>query len=211
MFSHKMHNAVHMQTDLLHLEGLYFDRLTSWWYQKSWLIFIRCYLAKQLLCFENRDKLLAFVLLILLLSRHTHMLHLLESRKTPLFPQMFHMSPICWSILHYDNPANCHLSVPYTKQSKISPELLIHLRCIMAHIWDCLFVAFEASLRADGTWNHVRSHEFMMCFISPAPPCCRAQTAADVMECTFVNIYPGEEPMNAREVHNQWRHWQNGR
>lgn len=123
------------------------------------------------------------------------MLHLLESRKTPLFPQMFHMGPICWSILHYDNPANCHLSIPYAKQSKISPELLIHLCCIMVHIWDWLFVAFEASLWADGTWNHVRSHEFMMCFISPAPPCCWAQTAADVMECTFVNIYPGEEPI----------------
>lgn len=124
---------------------------------------------------------------------------------------MFHMSHICWSILHYDNPANCHLSIPYTKQSKISRELLIHLCCIIAYIWDQLFVAFEASRWADGTWDKVCSHEFMMCFISPAPPCCWAQTAADVIECTFVNIYPGEEPMKLREVHSRWWRWQSGR
>lgn len=139
------------------------------------------------------------------------MLHLLECRKKPLFPQMFHMSPICWSILLYDNPDNCHLSIPYAKQSKISPELLIHLCYIMAYIWDRLFVAFEASRWADGTWDRVRSHEFMMCFISPAPPWCWAQTAADVIECTFVNIYPGREPMKLRDVHSRWRRWQSGR
>lgn len=141
---------------------------------------------------------------IFFLSCHTH---LLKWR----FHRCFTWVPSAGCTEHYDNPANCHLSIPCAKQSKISPELLIHLRCIMAYIWDQLFVAFEASRWADGTWDHVGSHEFMMCFVSPAPPCCRAQTAADVIECTFVNIYPGEEPMKLREVHSRWRRWQSGR
>lgn len=122
-------------------------------------------------------------------------LHLLERIKMPLFPQMFHMSPICWSITHSDNPANWLLSVPYAKQSELSPELLIHLCCITPYIWDQLFVAFEASRWADGTWDPVRSHEFAMCSVSPAPARCWAQTTADVIECTFVNIYPGRKPV----------------
>lgn len=65
----------------------------------------------------------------------------------------------------------------------------------MAYIWDWLFVAFESSRWADGTWDRVRSHEFVICFICPAPPRCRAQTAADVIECRSVNIYPGKQRM----------------
>lgn len=113
------------------------------------------------------------------------------------------MSPICWSIFHCDHSANCQLSIPDAKY------LLIHLGCIMAYIWDQLFAAFEAW--ADGTWDRVRSHEFIMCFIYPVPPCCGAQTAADVIECTFVNIYPGREPMKLREVHIRVRRWQSSR
>lgn len=88
-----------------------------------------------------------------------------------------------------------------TLNNQRHPWALIHLCHFMVCIWDQLFVAFEASQWADGTWDRVCSHEFMMCFISPAPPCCWAQTAADVIECTFVNIYPGWEPMKLREVH----------
>lgn len=42
----------------------------------------------------------------------------------------------------------------------------------MTYIWDQLFVAFEASRWADGTWDCVRSHEFRMSFISTALLCC---------------------------------------